>query len=606
MKTIKSYTAPVSLALVTALLAACGGGGSSATNTAALGAADTSATVSGTITGFGSVVVDGQEYAESTTTAYASDAAGSEQKIGADALQLGQQVDLKLDANGNILKVVATPEVEGNVTSTTGSVSINGAATPALVVSGASIVANADSAQGPVTSYGGGYTQFSDVQVSDLVEVHGVLRSSNGVGYIQATNISKDQAFQGARLTGTVSNYNSALQTFTLGSITVNASSATVNPTGATLSNGEVVSAWSKSAISGGTLTAAGIKVHKHVGVAGNIVGISGPVSSYVSQASFVVDGLTVDASAVALPADVAALSNGLMVAVHGTINSAGVLVADKLRVFDSKVNVAPPVFLQGSISNYVSNSSFTVRGVTVDATNATINSTVTGVTGAPSAVTTLANGNFVLIKGKLQNNVVVASAVQVIAMPTSAVIDVVATVQNYDASTGLLSVNLNVPGRDTSTSVSTTLGNNVTFNNGSATQLVAGQAVNIHALATLNGDGTPSISVQSITILPSVPATGGVTRPVRLGGVISAVTTDTNGTVTSFTVRNLTVAVTGTTQVQGASTLKVGEPVAVAAAAGANNSLTATTVVVLPLREGSGPLPAAGSGPMPTVGSGI
>jgi len=91
---------------------------------------------------------------------------------------------LSFDNNNSINKVVVAPEVEGTVTSITSTVTVGSGSSatqlPAIAVSGVLIVANTDPSQGPVTAYGNGYTGWSNIQVGDNDEIHGLLRSANG------------------------------------------------------------------------------------------------------------------------------------------------------------------------------------------------------------------------------------------------------------------------------------------------------------------------------------------------------------------------------------------------------------------------------------------
>jgi len=593
MKPIRNYLLPgIILVLMAFILNACGGGGSASTSGSSNSVATASSSggaVSGTVTGFGSIVVDGQEYPETAGTSYQTDSNGAPGMLAADGIQLGQQVILSLDGKGNISQVVVAPDVQGTVTSTSSAVIVGSGTSvitlPAITVSGVLVVANSDSSQGPVTNFGGGYTALSSVAVGDNAEVHGLLQSANGVDYVQATYIGKQPNFSGTRITGTVSNYVSTAAngtTFNLGTVAITATGATIKPDGDTVANGDIVSVWSSGSLSGNALTASIVLVRNHLGVAGQTVAVSGAISNYVSPSSFVVSGLTVDASSVTLPPDIAALGNGMVVAVSGALNSAGTLVATRVRVYKSQENVAPPVMLQGSISNFVSTANFTVRGVVVDASQSPSFETGYGASN-------LTDGTWVVIQGTLSNNVVVATSINFVTIPTTAVIDVNATVQGYVPATGALTISVTLPGAHAAVTDTVTLGSSVTYNNGSASSLAAGQRIAIHAIYDTSSQ---TLTVETITFLPAPPASVSPgSRPVVLGGLVTAVTT-TNGTVTAFVVQGLTVQV-GSASVQtvsGASaTLAVGEPVAVAATASAGNTLTAVQIFVAPPRSQPG-----------------
>ncbi len=334
------------LTLFAIILHGCGGGGGGVSSSVSSStgnnppAVNSAGMAMGTVTGFGSILVDNHEYHETPATLYRTEAHGSPEALAADGVQLGQHVILSFDANGNITLVEVAPEVEGVVTSVTSSVTIgsggSAATAPAITVAGVLVIANSDITQGPVTTFGGGYTALSSVRIGDSAEVHGLLRSANGVDYVQATFIGKQRSFTGTRITGVVAASSSTNNTFTLGAapntITVNAAGARLLPDGATLANGEVVSVWSNGTLTNHTLSANLINVRSQLGVAGMTLAVSGAISNYVSQANFVVNGVTVDASAITLPMDISVLSNGMVVAVSGTVNNSGTLVAARLQ----------------------------------------------------------------------------------------------------------------------------------------------------------------------------------------------------------------------------------------------------------------------------------
>jgi hypothetical protein len=564
------------------LLVACGGGGSS-TNTSSGGAGNQPAPVStsagvvtGTVTGFGSIIVDGQEYPEATTTSYQTDSMSDNQPLASDGVQLGQQVTLNLDASGKITHLVVVPEVEGSVSSITASVPAVGGALPAIIVANTLVVANSDPAQGPVTSFGGSYTALADIAVGGDAEVHGLLRSAGGVDYVQATYIGSRALPIGTRVTGMVAAYDALAGTFTVGSgsslLTIHTTGiTTLSPDGATLANGELVSVWSQGGISDGSLTAFDIKVRKTTAVPGQTVGVSGAISNFVSAASFVVNGQAVDASAVVLPAFVGALANGMVVAVKGNLNNAGVLVAGSLHVYEADTGATPPVDLHGTITDFVSAASFSVRGVVVDASQ-------NPQYDPGKSAADLASGAFVEVLGTLSNNVVVAKRIHFVTLPADAVVDALASVVSYDAGSGLLTLDVKVPGQDgVSKRVAFTVDSSVSVVNGDVSLLTAGQTVSVHALLNV---AELSFSVSSITLLPPPPPV--VDNTVLLKGVITAVTPAT-GTVTAFTLHGLTINV-GDASVLGIGDqpglLLVGEAVVVYAQVTDGNTLTALKIL--------------------------
>lgn len=100
-------------AFACALLFACGGGSQVAGGVGSGG----SGLAEGTVTGFGSVIVDGVRYDDSAASVQAEDANGSRQ---ATALHLGQRVRLELDADGKARAIEVLPQLLGPVTAAPG------------------------------------------------------------------------------------------------------------------------------------------------------------------------------------------------------------------------------------------------------------------------------------------------------------------------------------------------------------------------------------------------------------------------------------------------------------------------------------------------------
>lgn len=96
---------------LTCLLLACGGGSQVAGGVGSGG----SGLAEGTVTGFGSVIVDGVRYDDSGAQISVEDEAGQKQTT---ALALGQRVRLTLDAAGKAASIEVLPQLMGPVTAT--------------------------------------------------------------------------------------------------------------------------------------------------------------------------------------------------------------------------------------------------------------------------------------------------------------------------------------------------------------------------------------------------------------------------------------------------------------------------------------------------------
>lgn len=480
--------------VVTLLIAtACGGGGS--TTLAGVGSGGTGFAVN---TGFGSLILDGMRHNDSTASYWSEQEQGPMMAMAPTGATVGQSTEFTYDASGNIMSALVSPELVGAVTAV-------GANT--LTVLGTKVFTNTDATLGPVTRFVG-YASLANIKVADRVEVHGLLKTDSlGVVSVQATLIVQQPAATGLRLTGYVAQYNASASTFVIGANAVKTGSAVITPSGAVLANGALVTVWSNTDPVGNSITASTIRIKGLVGTSQDVTA-SGTISNFAGVASFKVRNLTVDASKAEITPSGAALGAGKYVVVVGSNDaSANKVIATSVTVF----TLAAPtkVELHGTVANFVSVSTFTVRGVALDASAATF----TGGTAAQ-----LANGMFVEVHGTIANNVVHASTVAIQALsalqaPTGAVIDVSGTVTSYNSSTGGYTMTM-----DSGATLSGSIGSSMFYSNGTAANLAVGQSVSVNG--TLTG-GTLSTSVMSFSQMAGTPA-GGV---VHMEGIAYNVT---------------------------------------------------------------------------------
>jgi hypothetical protein len=441
MKRFISRPAAIAVLLSALALAGCGGGGSSADAPAPVAAADTGlATTAGTVTGFGSIIVDGVRIDNHAVLAGAEREDGS---IAPVELKLGQHVEVQHDANLVATSVRVMSEVEGSVSAVT---------TATLTVMGQTVTVNNDPAAGPVTVFEAPYASLADVKVGDLVEVHGLLKTTTSgtatVSTIQATRIEPKDADAYNRVAGTVTNLTTT--TFNLGTLLIDYSGAKLMPAGATLANGEEVrvsipvtvttstpsttsttstvttstpgTTSTTSTVTPSTpsttsttgtistttttatvtpLKAAVVRVVTHREDSHSEASELGGAISSVSAGSktFTVNGVTVDASAATFNQpgkSFADLKAGTYVVLRGVYDSTGVLKASTIVIRGIPADRQNPgVELHGTILNYTSVSDFTVRGIHVDASAATIDA-------ASCGGTQLANNMQVEVEGSL------------------------------------------------------------------------------------------------------------------------------------------------------------------------------------------------------------
>jgi len=205
--TLKTNT--LTAAILTALIgvAGCSSSDDSSSSSAA--------NVSGIITGFGSVYVDGVEFETDGASITIDGVPATEQD-----LHVGMLVHLEGSddgTNGNATSISFEDEVEGLVTQTV--------ADGGLQVMGLSITVDSSTNLD-------GLTDVADLTVGQEVEISGY---PDGNGGIHATYIELEGSYNGTdeiEVKGTVSNLNTTAMTFTIGAMTVDYSGADTSEAG--------------------------------------------------------------------------------------------------------------------------------------------------------------------------------------------------------------------------------------------------------------------------------------------------------------------------------------------------------------------------------------
>lgn len=368
--------------LLIASLSACGGGTSSS-------GSPTGSTTSGPISGFGSVIVNGVRYSESSASVDSDDDAS----YARSNLQLGMVVEIDGDINsdgvsGKARTIRARSETEGSITA------IDSAA-KTFVVLNQTITVNAQ------TVFPGGTvqpSQFSDLLVNDKVEIHGLRTDAT---HITATHIERKAISLSNKIRGTVSALDTSAKTFLLNA------TLTVNYTGVTLpagvQNGSFVKVIAATDPVANVLQATRITLSGRESneshASGHHSEIKGAVTTFTSISNFIINGVTVDASGARLPPS-HAIAAGDFLEVKGSYNSAGVLMATRVK-WEGEVQANEAYELKGAITDFVSSSNFKVKGVLVDAHTVTLSAGTWG------------NGLYVEVKGAMVGQTLIASRVK-------------------------------------------------------------------------------------------------------------------------------------------------------------------------------------------------
>lgn len=364
----------IAAACAAAVLSACGGGGGTATTPPAADAPPALlgvSTVSGTVTGFGSIIVDGVRIDNHSVAAGREIEDGSIRPV---ELKLGQHVEIEHDGSLVASKVVVGSEVEGTVSAVDASAGT-------LTVLGQVVVINADATLGPVTVFESPYTKLSDVKTGDSVEIHALFKTdAAGKVSLQATRIEKKIADEADRARGIVSELSPTAQTFKLGNLLVDYRGAKLLPAGVVLTNGaEVQVALPAATITGSTaVKATVVKVKNRKSESqGKVVELGGAVALLDTAAKTItVNGVKVDLSAASFNQSgrgLVDLKAGSYVVIKGTYGSDGTLKATTVVIRGIDQDKGNEVELHGTTVDFKANDDFRIRGVPVDASHASI-----------------------------------------------------------------------------------------------------------------------------------------------------------------------------------------------------------------------------------------
>ncbi|NVO07917.1 MAG: hypothetical protein HXX19_19220 [Rhodoferax sp.] len=484
------------------LLVSCGGGGGGGItlaldNGSGVGTGGTGVSM-GTVTGFGSVVIDGTSYSSASPQYFAPSSQSEAAPAAPGDVVLGSQVQLELDAQGNPSSVTVAPDLVGAV----GASDAGG-----FSVLGMRVRFNRLPAAGPQTYFSGLPGPLA-VKPGMRVAVSGAYGlDASGNPFFQATLVERlPDTSTITGVSGVVAGLNSTAQTFQIGGTTVDYSGATqLGSSSARLANGQFVKVWSNQPLrnSGQTLAANSLRIRSFAGRSG-AVQLSGLVFG-LSGSGFALSAVPIDASA--LPTRLAGLSAGQYVTVQGQINAqTGAVVASSIA---SYVGQPVPTAIQGTITGYIAANSFFVRGVPVDASAATF------LNGASAA--SLADGVYVSLVGAVGTanaGVVVASSLSVIGQPPTG-----ETVEYRGSVSQLQSGSFVLTQRTSSGSLSTpiSLAANLSFSNGSALQLVNGASVEVEA--TKSAQGLSAYSIAFIDAQPDDNAGSGGSEAILIHG---------------------------------------------------------------------------------------
>jgi len=326
-------------------LTGCGGGGGGGLAGLTSGGTGGGSFTSGTITGLGSIIVNGIRYDDSAASVVSRD----DSTPSARALKLGMVVSIQ----GSAVTPAATPTAIAEATASRISVGsewqgpIDALGNTTLTVFGLTVDTLAS------TVFEGAALQFSELLSNHYVEVYGYLDTTTG--HLQATRIesSTTQPAQ-YRLSGVVSAKASDQATFQIGSTRMVLAAQIEQP--AAWNNGDVVrvqlNTTPQTGVADTLWTATRLQLLSSPLLEFEIddddeAEIHGTITAFVSNQSFQVNGIPVNASSASISGT---LGLGVRVEIKGTV-SAQIVVAEKVKVESEDASANQEFEFYGQVS---------------------------------------------------------------------------------------------------------------------------------------------------------------------------------------------------------------------------------------------------------------
>jgi len=335
-----AITAAVLIAVL-ASVAGCGGG---------VGVGGTGAFASGPITGFGSIIVAGIEFEDSTARVVDDDGAASSRSV----LRLGMVTEVESGpVGGSADAPTATATTVRYASELLGPVASVNPAASTLVVFGQTVKVSATTVFDDTLTSG-----LASVVPGSVVEVYGFFDGAAG-SYV-ATRIEPRTAPAFFKLHGPVSALDAAAHSFAIGGIGF---SFVTLPAG--LANGELVRVRSDTTTTNGRWGVRSVGEGRPRLPDTDRARLRGPISAFTSSRAFSVNGQVVDAATASFPDGEAGLALGVRVDIEGSA-VAGVLRATVVQI-DDDGGAQGGFELKGGIDSVQPVlQTFVLRGVTV------------------------------------------------------------------------------------------------------------------------------------------------------------------------------------------------------------------------------------------------
>lgn len=359
------------------VLAACGGGGGGSelagVGTGGTGTVSSAVTV-GSIAGFGSVIVAGVRFDDST--ARVADEDGHTRSR--SDLRLGMVTTITGTADyvagtGKASQIVYGSEILGPIDSVD-------------LASGHFKVLGATVSVKPTTVFDEGLAGIPALHPGAVVEVYGAYNAATGA--YTATRIESRLSVSRYRLRGPVSGLNTSQRRFVLSGVVIDYRSVP-DAQIAGLADGQILRVSATTGPAAGVWRVDTIEGARRAALADGEAKIEGSIATLLSSTGFVVDGVTVDASSARIKG---VLAVGLRVEAEGVVRN-GVLVAKEVDLSDEGESNDEAFDLTAVIEAFDPvTQRFVLRGQAVDASGA--------VRFEGGSRASLANGRKVELKG--------------------------------------------------------------------------------------------------------------------------------------------------------------------------------------------------------------
>ena len=334
------------LSTITAVtIVACGGSG---VGVGLAGIGGSGFIASGSISGFGSVFVNGVKYETGSATFDVDGVSGTQ-----DDLAIGMIVQVSGTINDDGVTGIATnivfdDELQGKVTALTPP-DVDGI-TRSFMVLGTNVIINSSSTSFDISDNVPTNTPFgfSDIANNNNVEISGFF---NTTGNLIATRVElEDQTFDTnsiIELKGIISFLSGT--TFNIGTLVIDASTAMLEDLPNGLADGQLVEI--RGTLNAGTITADIVEGEESSVEDTDEFELEGIITNHVNNSNFKISGVSVDASnATLLPATLL-LTNDIRVEAEGTIEN-GVLIATEVELRGGNAKVRAPVSKIDTINN--------------------------------------------------------------------------------------------------------------------------------------------------------------------------------------------------------------------------------------------------------------